>query len=312
MILWDLASDMLTPGQWIRAHVHQRRCDLSPDGRLFAAFVARHAGPYGTWTTLSRPPFFTALALWPKGDSWGGGGVFESAERFGLAHGFPPSVATPTQSDKTPAAARDRFGRRRAEKRTKDEIEARRHAKKAKRADAATPRGAAAVEAGLAPGFRLPAGFEAVPLEEFADYRRGEDVWMTRMRRDGWAWTPGGPHVWDRRGPVQLVIEAPHVWRRRVARDRVLALRGHGYFERNGRGQVETGAIEDEAGVVLRELGRVDFLDFDHHGDALWGWEGKLWRLNACDLCAGPTLIADLNAMTPQAAPPPDWALAWP
>ena len=25
-------------------------------------------GDFGTWTAVSRPPFFTALALWPKGD----------------------------------------------------------------------------------------------------------------------------------------------------------------------------------------------------------------------------------------------------
>ena len=32
----------------------------------------------GTWTAISRPPWFTALAVWPKGDSWGGGGLFVS------------------------------------------------------------------------------------------------------------------------------------------------------------------------------------------------------------------------------------------
>ena len=32
------------------------------------------------------PPWFTALAVWPKGDSWGGGGLFVSDQHFLLEH----------------------------------------------------------------------------------------------------------------------------------------------------------------------------------------------------------------------------------
>ena len=35
MIHWDRASDAFTPGQWFHGRVYERRCDLSPDGRLF-------------------------------------------------------------------------------------------------------------------------------------------------------------------------------------------------------------------------------------------------------------------------------------
>src|SRR5262249_53148185 len=34
----------------------------------------------------SRPPFLTALALWPKGNCWGGGGEFVSKQRVRLNH----------------------------------------------------------------------------------------------------------------------------------------------------------------------------------------------------------------------------------
>ena len=34
----------------------------------------------------SRPPYFTALALWGKGDCWGGGGLFDSGLRLRLNH----------------------------------------------------------------------------------------------------------------------------------------------------------------------------------------------------------------------------------
>ncbi len=30
------------------------------------------------WTAVSRPPWLTALALWPKGNCWDGGGLFSS------------------------------------------------------------------------------------------------------------------------------------------------------------------------------------------------------------------------------------------
>jgi len=29
-----------------------------------------------SWTAISKPPYFTALALWPHGSTWGGGGLF--------------------------------------------------------------------------------------------------------------------------------------------------------------------------------------------------------------------------------------------
>ncbi len=35
---------------------------------------------------MSRPPFFTAIALWPKGDGWGGGGLFSSESGIQLNH----------------------------------------------------------------------------------------------------------------------------------------------------------------------------------------------------------------------------------
>ena len=77
MILWDMAKDKFTPGQWLKARVYERRCDLSWKGDYFVYFAATYRAPYSTWTAVSRPPYFTALALWPKGDAWGGGGLFE-------------------------------------------------------------------------------------------------------------------------------------------------------------------------------------------------------------------------------------------
>jgi hypothetical protein len=86
MLQWNLRNDKIVPGQWIEARIHVSRCDISPNGELVACFVASYRRKPFTWTAISRPPWFTALAVWPKGDSWGGGGLFVSDRYFLLAH----------------------------------------------------------------------------------------------------------------------------------------------------------------------------------------------------------------------------------
>jgi hypothetical protein len=80
--LWDTRLDQFTPGQWFHGQMYPEKCDLSPDGKLLIYFAGKFrarevAKGYGsTWTAVSRPPYLTALALWPMGDTWGGNGVF--------------------------------------------------------------------------------------------------------------------------------------------------------------------------------------------------------------------------------------------
>jgi hypothetical protein len=87
MLLWDLNTDLVTPGQWMRARVYPKRCDVSQDGR----YLVLAATKYGTsfpedsdrfrrsgWTAVSRPPYFTALCLWFTGGAWGGGGFWRT------------------------------------------------------------------------------------------------------------------------------------------------------------------------------------------------------------------------------------------
>jgi hypothetical protein len=73
-------------GQWFRGRIYERRCDLSPSGDKFIYFAAKWRTPFRTWTAISRAPFLTALALWPKGDAWGGGGLFDSEDTIELNH----------------------------------------------------------------------------------------------------------------------------------------------------------------------------------------------------------------------------------
>jgi len=92
LLLWDLQTDRLQTGQWFKGRIYDRRCDLSPDGQLLAYFAASYRGPWRTWTAISRPPYLTALAAWPKGDAWGGGGLFHDNRSLELNHWPGPDM----------------------------------------------------------------------------------------------------------------------------------------------------------------------------------------------------------------------------
>ena len=86
LISWNTANDTFEEGQWFKGRIYERRCDLSPDGDLLLYFAGNYRKPYYSWSAVSRPPFLTALALWPKGDAWGGGGHFASKSHILLNH----------------------------------------------------------------------------------------------------------------------------------------------------------------------------------------------------------------------------------
>jgi hypothetical protein len=85
MILWDRANDHFEDGQWLKHKVYTERCDISPDGAHFLYFALNgdwSGASKGSYTVICRPPWFTALALFPQGDTWGGGGMFIDNRRF--------------------------------------------------------------------------------------------------------------------------------------------------------------------------------------------------------------------------------------
>ncbi len=91
LIRWDLRTDTFEHGQWFSGRIYERRCDLSPSGKLLVYFAATNRAPYGSWTAVSKPPFLSALSLWPKGDAWGGGGLFQDENTLLLNHEFEDS-----------------------------------------------------------------------------------------------------------------------------------------------------------------------------------------------------------------------------
>lgn len=88
LIKWDLKKDTFLQGQWLKGRIYERRCDLSPKGDkliYFAADWKLRKGP-GSWTAISNPPYLSALALWPNGSAWGGGGLFDTELTVLLNH----------------------------------------------------------------------------------------------------------------------------------------------------------------------------------------------------------------------------------
>jgi hypothetical protein len=101
ILKWSTETDSIEEGQWFRGRIYERRCDLSPDGSKLIYFAQKinprtRASDYtSTWTAISKMPFLTALVLWPKGDCWNGGGLFESGRHILLNHPTSEAVAHP-------------------------------------------------------------------------------------------------------------------------------------------------------------------------------------------------------------------------
>ena len=93
--LWHTDTDTFEHGQWIKGRVYERRSDISSDGALFCGFVRQSGGRAykraDTWIAVSRPPYFSALAVWFVGGTYHTGGFFPG--RSALWLGFTSEIA---------------------------------------------------------------------------------------------------------------------------------------------------------------------------------------------------------------------------
>jgi hypothetical protein len=98
-ILWNRKTDEFQLGQWLRGRIYERRSDLSPNGKHFLYFAMNgkwNSDSRGSWTAISRAPFLKALAFFPKGDCWHGGGLWTGPQQYWLNDGYGHSMVTDT------------------------------------------------------------------------------------------------------------------------------------------------------------------------------------------------------------------------
>lgn len=88
LMQWNLDTDEFVHGAWIKARIYESKCDISFDGRflLYSAHKGNRLGTSYTdsYTVLSKLPSFSALALWPQGSTYLGGGRFLSEREIGV------------------------------------------------------------------------------------------------------------------------------------------------------------------------------------------------------------------------------------
>jgi len=99
-LLWNRERDIFQIGQWLKGRIYARRTDLSPDGRYFIYFAMNgrwQSATKGSWTAISRTPYLKAIALFPKGDCWNGGGLFTSNNHYWLNHSCGQDQLTATK-----------------------------------------------------------------------------------------------------------------------------------------------------------------------------------------------------------------------
>ena len=84
-ILWDRSNDTFTLGQWLKGRIYHYRSDLSFDGKYMIYFAINgkyHSESRGTWTAVSKAPYLKAIAFFPGGDTYGGGGLWTHEKSY--------------------------------------------------------------------------------------------------------------------------------------------------------------------------------------------------------------------------------------
>ncbi len=300
LLKWNLESDEVTAGQWIRARVYTDFCDLSPDGRrLIASFsdysqrrrdmAAQHNLKYDfmacTWTAVSRLPYFTATALW-FGDSCGGGGGYWEADDILKLHGHPEPAERASQPP--PSVTVKKIGRNEGRDAVLD------HRRRAR-------------------------GWETVSA--FTTTMEPPRLTFKEVKRDLMDLLKGDPKT---RSNAVFDLFAGAVMPRWEMKDKGIYIKPF----KGGSLRHEEGLRRESrwpehrhvwqlcglGGDVVKEWRPLpfqpQFLDVDHSGRVVYGEDGCLWAW--ADFPWGaPTLVADLRGNKPTNVPPPDWAREW-
>lgn len=276
MLVWDMESDTFEDGQWFKGRIYERRCDLSPCAEHFVYFAGKHSGEYGTYTVVSTPPYFSAHVLWPKGDCWGGGGLFDATTKtLHLNHSTEWNAQTKTWGKAFPK-----------------------------------PRG------GPAFGALPPPYENIAPLGDYPGCGEDFPIEHARMTRDGWTFKNKGlktdiPRNWQPvRAPDEAGVafrwhtEGALYWRKTAQDGRKLTLIQDQAGQIDGRQNIITCQLTTKDGELF-DYKRVDWADFDKNNDLLYARNGCFYRVKPGKENA-PHCLIDLNDRTFKAVMPPE------
>ena len=87
VLSWNTTTGEVKPAQWLKGRIYERRSDIAPDGKHWMYFAMNgrwSSESRGSWTTVARSPWLKAVAFFPKGDCWNGGGLFIGTRSFWL------------------------------------------------------------------------------------------------------------------------------------------------------------------------------------------------------------------------------------
>ena len=285
MILWDTKRDIFTPGQWFKGRVYENKCDLSPDGKLLIYFVLKGNSvqpDYGyTWTAISKPPYFTALALWKEHGTWGGGGhfidnktvrIYVPKDSFHPDH--PPRGITVLDSDSRVTLNMER----------RDQVR-RAHWQM------------------VSNGRDVQDGYKAIlaslnkdtsdhQLDVDGDWYQLLDMEMEGQSGNGWL----------------VKLNPPTIWRKQYAN---YTIEKHYFGYRRDRGEInKLYIVQNKTGEKIL-LSEATWADFDQQGRLFFAKEGKLFAAALEHGALNLTELADFNGSKPDPQPAPDWAQKW-
>lgn len=288
-LIWDFNDDSVTSGQWLKGAVYTRRCDVSPDGRYLVLFASNYSNAYRpdrnqhvkdpwlsvAWTAISRPPYFTALALWFTGSAWNGGGMWAGNHVLEVNPG-PGAWSQHLAPDRRVKVRRLKLGL------SEDEplftMRLQRHGWEVRRELVTTL---------LNPDWRAKALglthklLTSSDIDEQLQAVQGlGDEAMPRYRTD-----------------VTGLMEKPFA---------------RGILTRETYAEGETWGVRDDSGKIHRKWSQAQrqWLDVDARGRVVFADQGCLWAW--ADFPDGePKLIANLHDNVFEAVPPPVWAREW-
>ena len=122
-LLWNLDTDEVVPGEWIRAGVYTRRCDVSPNGKYLVGFYSdfspaqkarskkRHGVEAPCWTAVSFVRSFSPLALWLQTNSYFGGGQWIANAKLEIDPQGPHEAIPPPPDLRVKASDGKRLGK---------------------------------------------------------------------------------------------------------------------------------------------------------------------------------------------------------